>query len=158
VVVPALAGCSAVPIGVTAVGVDADGAPVAHVVVCEGQIDALLAFALEGENYREVGSFESAAAITDYAEISLTSPGDDWTVLRPLADQPDGVKYELSGHNTEDPNVFSEDVTFTPVDLAGLKPGEVMTQDWKEAPEGYTYPVPAVQSADEFREHACDDF
>ena len=155
VLTPLLSGCGALQIGFTAVGVDKNGAPVAHVVVCEGEIDGLV---MRQEDTDEVGRFKTGTPITANAQIPLLAPGVAWTVLRPLVEVTKGVQYQLGGYDTQDANVTGGDVVFDTTDLAALGPRQVLSQEYVEDEKGNVVPVDVVQDADRFRAHSCDDY
>ena len=84
-----LSGCGAVSVGFTAVGVDENGAPVAHVVVCDEHLDSVIL--LSDRDQQVMGKLKATSPVTSTASVSLAAPGQGWTVDRPLRELQDGV-------------------------------------------------------------------
>ncbi len=149
-----LAGCGAPTGGQTAVGVDQNGSPVAYVVMCEGHIDGLTLYHGDNDRSVTVADVDAPAPVTTTAQVDLADPTDGWRVRTPLAALVDGTVYAMYGGSLDNSS-SSAHVQFTTDQLAALRPGQVLTQEYDEKKDDVLNVISAVA---DFQEHACDDW
>lgn len=149
-----LAGCTVPVVGLAGIGVDATGAPVGYLQVCQDHLDGATVYTDGTDD--DQGSWRASPAVTGFSRWSLTDPGEGWTTKTTLGQLKSGVKYNLYGR-TEDASSSATNATFTKEDLARLKPGQVLYWSGKTNADG-TDDLPAVSSESEFRTNACKLF
>lgn len=123
-------GCTVPSVGEVAVGLDSAGNPAVAVAVCDHQIDGV-SVALDGDDEApNVADLHFEPALTAGAgQWSLVSDrsGDSASLATPLDVSAISSTAELLPLGWTDDNAYSLDgPTFSPSDLAGLKPGQFM--------------------------------
>lgn len=128
----ALGGCETVVFdGVTGISVDARGAPVAVLAICEGEIDALTLYTDSADKSITVGEWDRGEPITGSATVPLAAPDNTWSVSKPMGVIRPGVAYALFG-GTHDNRWATAHVAFSAERLAKLRPSQVLTQEYDE--------------------------
>ncbi|MGN6246233.1 MAG: hypothetical protein ACTHQ3_21500 [Motilibacteraceae bacterium] len=135
---------------VAGIGVDAQGRPVGYLQVCRGHVDGATVYRDDGDE-RALGSWTAAAPVTGSAVWSLTDPqpGSADRPERPLEPLETDVTYALYGW-TRDNSRSAQSVSFTPAQLAALRPGQV-----RYAPTDRGDGGEKVVSLAEFHRSAC---
>jgi len=146
-----LAGCTVPVVGLAGIGVDAKGATVGYLQVCQDHLDGATVYTDGTDD--DQGSWKASPAVTGFARWSMTDPREGWTTKTTLGQLKLGVKYNLYGR-TEDASSSAASVTFTREDLARLKPGQVLYWSGKTNTDG-TEDLQTVSSESEFRTNAC---
>src|SRR5512144_2606625 len=91
-------GCETVEFGgATGVSVDATGAPVAVLAICEGHIDGLELYSGEGDNAVTHGDWQRRTPASGFATVELAHPADGWTSSHQLGRLKAGETYHLFG-------------------------------------------------------------
>ena len=150
----ALTGCTVPVGGVAGVTVDAAGAPVAVVAVCEGYLDDLELYTDNAGGTSDTqGSWAADHAVTEQESVSLASPGR-WRTREPLTRLRPGKRYMLYGATHD--NVWSTlQIDFTVRDLRRLRPGTVLYPAYSGRRGDFVRKTTSVAG---FRERACHDF
>jgi hypothetical protein len=145
-------GCETVEFGgATGVSVDATGAPVAVLAICEGNIDGLELYSGEGDNTVTHGDWQRRIPASGFATVELARPADGWTSSQRLGELKAGEIYGLFG-GTRDNRWATAHVTFTLESLARLRPGEVLRQAYDETSDRDR---DVITSVEEFRGEVC---
>lgn len=153
-----LAGCTVPVDGVTGVGVDAEGAPVGYLRVCQHQIDGATLYPDnqapedQADADGDVGSWAARQPVTDYATWSLVESGSGWEEQQPMRALVDSKRYTLYGW-TEDNSSSSAHITFSLEELSRLRPSQVL---YHGTLDGEGREVRHVVSVEEFRRTACN--
>lgn len=125
-------GCETVEFGgATGVSVDATGAPVAVLAICEGHIDGLELYSGEGDNAVTHGDWQRRTPASGFATVELAHPADEWASSHQLDRLKAGETYHLFG-GTHDNRWATAHVAFTLESLSRLRPGEVLRQAYDE--------------------------
>ncbi|WGX99670.1 hypothetical protein QI633_14090 [Nocardioides sp. QY071] len=141
VLAPALTACgnavTADVIGTTAVTVGADGRPVALVRVCTGGIDTVQVLGdrvglADDEPNPVLGTWRAGSGNGGTVELVLGATNDGWSGPEELSLEDDRT-YVLSALDSA-ADAEATQVTFTPVQLASLAPGEVVVRDGEVVP------------------------
>jgi hypothetical protein len=77
-----LAGCTVPVVGLAGIGVDAKGAPVGYLQVCQDHLDGATVYTDGKED--DQGSWKASPAVSGFARWSLTDPGEGWTTKTTL--------------------------------------------------------------------------
>jgi hypothetical protein len=145
-------------VGKAGVGVDAQGRLIGYLAVCDQHIDgATLSFEEVSANATDVnevtaGKWASDQPVSVLAGWSLEGTTDGWTTISALMPLEANRTYSLHGW-TLDNSGSALNVTFTPAQLQGLKPGEVYFYDHFDMDKNQD--VFATRSPTEFRKAAC---
>jgi hypothetical protein len=145
-------------VGKAGVGVDAQGRLIGYLAVCDQHIDgATLSFEQASANATDVtevtaGKWASDQPVSVLAGWSLEGTTDGWTTISALMPLEANRTYSLHGW-TRDNSGSALNVTFTPAQLQGLKPGEVYFYDHFDMDKNQD--VFATRSPTEFRKAAC---
>lgn len=135
-------------------GVDREGRPVGHVVMCEGHIDGLTLYYGDVDESVTVASLDALEPVTSTAHVSFAAPERDWTVHNPFRSLIEGTRYWLYG-GSQDNSWSSVHVGFDLEDLSRLGADQVLFQRYDEAEDDF---VDVIEDVEEFEEHACDDW
>jgi len=148
----ALGGCTVPTGGVAAIGVDAAGALVGHLLVCEpdAHLDGATLYDTTASD-DEYGTWGAPRAVTDATSFSLGDPESGWTTVEPLGELQPGVVYAFYGWSSD--NSWSAmSVEFTTEDLAMLRPGELVYDEYDAATHEWGHGVSEVET---FRREGC---
>ncbi|GLY29371.1 hypothetical protein [Kineosporia sp. NBRC 101731] len=136
------------------VSVDEDGAPVAVIALCEGNVNGLLLYLDEDEDdFVKLAQLDATTPVKGSAEVPLASPGSEWTVRHPFEGVLEDATYDLGGWSENQD--WSIRASFSQETLNGLKPGQVW---WEKYDPEREVEVEMVDETAHFREHACDDW
>ncbi|NML49966.1 hypothetical protein HHL19_09815 [Streptomyces sp. R302] len=149
-----LTGCTTTPAGLAGVSVAEDGTPLGVLLMCHDHVDGAMLYPEDApKESREItGDWRHDGPVTGYTSWPLMQTAgapeaERWTPETRTARLEKGRSYRLAGW-TEDGSWSATPVSFTPEDLARLKPGQVR----------YTLDDEIrVSSLDDFRDRACDE-
>jgi hypothetical protein len=155
-IVGLLTSCGVPTGGAVGFTVDAAGRPVLLIQMCEGQVDgATVYFSSDDEapsesgTSTELGRWESATAVTDFARVTLAQPGPGWRTLQALRPLDAGVTYSAYGWSTDN-RWSAAHFDFTTGDLAKLAPGSVLYPAFDDGGTSKT------GSVSDFRKETCE--
>ncbi|WP_282696885.1 hypothetical protein [Streptomyces sp. CC208A] len=149
-----LTGCSVPPAGLTGVSVAEDGTPLGILLMCHDHVDGAVLHpdGLPPESREVTGEWRHDGPVTGFTTWPLlptaSAPAAErWTAEQEATRLEKGRTYRLYG-GTEDNSWSTVAVSFTPEDLARLKPGQVRYTMGDET---------RTTSLDDFRDRACDE-
>ena len=121
-------------VGGTGVTVDANGAPIIVLVVCERSIDSVTFYGpYRGGPNEKLGVLTASGPVTGTVLLPVTDPPAGWSggpVDLPLKQRPADLVI-VEGHG--DQSLLSQ-VTFTAAQLAALRPSQVLLAQGSTAP------------------------
>ncbi|MEU2507841.1 hypothetical protein ABZ621_24440 [Streptomyces sp. NPDC007863] len=149
-----LTGCATTPAGLAGVSVAEDGTPLGVLLMCHDHVDGAMLYPddVPKESREVTGDWRHDGPVTGFTSWPLMQTAgapeaERWTPETRTARLEKGRSYRLAGW-TEDGSWSAAPVSFTPEDLARLKPGQVR----------YTLDDEIrVSSLDDFRDRACDE-
>lgn len=128
-VILTLSGCTVPTVGLTGVGVNADGDIVGYLEVCDERIDGVTLYvddeSVPRAGRQDAGRWTATPPVTRSASWSLRGPSPNWTAELPLADDVPDRPYAMYGW-TFDNSSSTTHVSFTLADVKRLKPGQVL--------------------------------
>jgi hypothetical protein len=128
------------------VTVDAQGAAVIVIQMCEGHIDGATL-------YRDdvtLGKWKVSSPVTGFSQFTLDSGGNGWAVVGDLERRDPEQQYTIYGWSND--NSWSANhLDFSDRDLSGLKPGTVLVPEREQ--EGHR-----SESLEDFKTKTCEDW
>ncbi|WP_405071096.1 hypothetical protein OG558_16770 [Kribbella sp. NBC_01510] len=141
-----LTSCTVAPGGVVGVTVDAQGAAVIVVQMCEGHIDGATLY----RDDKTLGKWEVSSPVTGFSQFTLDSGGNGWAVVGELEGRDPEQQYTIYGWSND--NSWSANhLDFSDRDLSGLKPGTVLVPEREQ--EGHR-----SESLEDFKTKTCEDW
>ena len=154
----ATAACGAPVVGVPGVGVDPQGQPVGYLAICEEHVDVVTlsldadgSEASAGSATVTAGRWASGEPVTGGSSWSMAEPASGWEAGAAFLGVMPGNTYHLRGWARDD-HWSTDEVSFTAEDLAGGRPGEVLTTEYAPATDSW---VVVVQDEAEFFAEQC---
>lgn len=141
-----LTSCTVPPGGVVGVTVDAQGAAVIVVQMCEGHIDGATLY----RDDKTFGKWEVSSPVTGFSQFALDTGGNGWAVVGELEARDPEQQYTIYGWSN-DSSWSATHLDFSDRDLSGLKPGTVLVPEREQ--EGTR-----SESLEDFKTKTCEDW